>query len=64
MVATRKRSKEWKLLFRLPIQRKETGSQATNLKWKHNLARQVQQQQQQPSLIPLSGVGYMDQMTP
>jgi hypothetical protein len=23
-----------------------------------------QQQQQQPSLIPLSGVGYMDQMTP
>ncbi|KEH16492.1 hypothetical protein MTR_0168s0100 [Medicago truncatula] len=22
------------------------------------------QQQQQPSLIPLSGVGYMDQMTP
>jgi len=25
---------------------------------------QQQQQQQQPSLIPLSGVGYMDQITP
>jgi len=24
----------------------------------------IQQQQQQPSLIPLSGVGYMDQITP
>jgi len=24
----------------------------------------LQQQQQQPSLIPLSGVGYMDQITP
>jgi len=31
--------------------------------WKISIFH-IHMQQQQPSLIPLSGVGYMDQMTP